>query len=157
MEEQLALYLADIGNLEESDRDYISRKYMNIMNCTDELDEKLNSISMGWKTSRMNRVDLTVLRLAVYELTLRLTTTTFLEGSFTLKPDFGLAEVCSSFLEDAFLAATFLSGLAIFPRIPFSNAPDSSEPKHFASSTASLMATPTGTSSFSYCKRRYGE
>ena len=49
-------------------RDYISRKYMNIMNCTDELDEKLNSISMGWKTSRMNRVDLTVLRLAVYEL-----------------------------------------------------------------------------------------
>lgn len=68
MEEQLALYLADIENLEESDRDYISRKYMNIMNCTDELDEKLNSISMGWKTSRMNRVDLTVLRLAVYEL-----------------------------------------------------------------------------------------
>ena len=39
MEEQLALYLADIENLEESDRDYISRKYMNIMNCTDELDE----------------------------------------------------------------------------------------------------------------------
>ena len=68
MEEQLALYLADIENREESDRDYISRKYMNIMNCTDELDEKLNSISMGWKTSRMNRVDLTVLRLAVYEL-----------------------------------------------------------------------------------------
>ena len=61
MEEQLALYLADIENLEESDRDYISRKYMNIMNHTDELDEKL-------KTSRMNRVDLTVLRLAVYEL-----------------------------------------------------------------------------------------
>ena len=27
MEEQLALYLADIENLEESDRDYISRKY----------------------------------------------------------------------------------------------------------------------------------
>ena len=71
MEEQLALYLADIENLEESDRDYISCKYMNIMNHTDELDEKLNSISMGWKTSRMNRVDLTVLRLAVYELNMR--------------------------------------------------------------------------------------
>ena len=68
MEEQLALYLADIENLEESDRDYISRKYMNIMNHTDELDEKLNSISMGWKTSRMNRVDLTALRLSVYEM-----------------------------------------------------------------------------------------
>ena len=66
--EHLSLYLADIENLEESDRDYISRKYMNIMNHTDELDEKLNSISMGWKTSRMNRVDLRVVRVAVYDL-----------------------------------------------------------------------------------------
>ena len=68
MEEQLALYFADIENLEEKDKEYISRKYMSIMNHTDELDAKLNGISMGWKTSRMNRVDLTVLRLAVYEL-----------------------------------------------------------------------------------------
>ena len=60
--------LNSLGNQISYYRDYISRKYMNIMNCTDELDEKLNSISMGWKTSRMNRVDLTVLRLAVYEL-----------------------------------------------------------------------------------------
>ena len=68
MEEQLALYFADIENLEEKDKEYISKKYMNIMNHTYELDAKLNGISMGWKTSRMNRVDLTVLRLAVYEL-----------------------------------------------------------------------------------------
>ena len=68
MEEQLALYFADIENLEEKDKEYISKKYMSIMNHTDELDAKLNGISMGWKTSRMNRVDLTVLRLAVYEL-----------------------------------------------------------------------------------------
>ena len=68
MEEQLALYFSDIENLEEKDKEYISNKYMNIMTHTKELDEKLNGISMGWKTSRMNRVDLTVLRLAVYEL-----------------------------------------------------------------------------------------
>ena len=68
MEEQLALYFSDIENLEEKDKDYISHKYMNIMNHTRELDQKLNDISMGWKTGRMNRVDLTVLRLAVYEL-----------------------------------------------------------------------------------------
>ena len=68
MEEQLALYFSEIENLEEKDKDYISRKYMNIMNHTKELDQKLNDISMGWKTGRMNRVDLTVLRLAVYEL-----------------------------------------------------------------------------------------
>ena len=50
MEEQLALYFSDIDNLEEKDKDYISHKYMNIMNHTKELDQKLNDISMGWKT-----------------------------------------------------------------------------------------------------------
>ena len=68
MEEQLALYFSDIESLEEKDKEYISNKYMNIMTHTKELDEKLNGISMGWKTSRMNRVDLTALRLAVYEM-----------------------------------------------------------------------------------------
>ena len=68
MEEQLALYFADIENLEEKDKEYISKKYMSIMNHTDELDAKLNGISMGWKTSRMGKVELTILRQAVYEM-----------------------------------------------------------------------------------------
>ena len=38
------------------------------MNHTDELDAKLNGISMGWKTSRMGKVELTILRQAVYEM-----------------------------------------------------------------------------------------
>ena len=33
-----------------------------------EIDELLNQLSKGWKTSRMARVDLTALRLSVYEL-----------------------------------------------------------------------------------------
>ena len=34
----------------------------------EEIDRLLNDISKGWKTSRMNKVDLTILRLAVYEM-----------------------------------------------------------------------------------------
>ena len=34
----------------------------------DEIDKLLNDLSTGWKTSRMNRVDLAILRLATYEL-----------------------------------------------------------------------------------------
>ena len=34
----------------------------------EEIDELLNEYSKGWKTTRMNRVDLTILRLATYEL-----------------------------------------------------------------------------------------
>ena len=33
-----------------------------------EIDEKLNRVSRGWKTTRMSKVDLTILRLAVYEM-----------------------------------------------------------------------------------------
>ena len=32
------------------------------------IDEMLNASAKGWKTSRMGRVDLTILRLAVYEM-----------------------------------------------------------------------------------------
>ena len=33
-----------------------------------ELDEEINSRVEGWKTTRMNKVDLTIIRLAVYEI-----------------------------------------------------------------------------------------
>ena len=34
----------------------------------EEIDRLLNDVSKGWKTARMNKVDLTILRLAVYEM-----------------------------------------------------------------------------------------
>ena len=34
----------------------------------EEIDELLNANATGWKTARMNKVDLTILRLATYEL-----------------------------------------------------------------------------------------
>ena len=34
----------------------------------EEIDTLLNEVTEGWKTSRMNRVDLTILRLATYEV-----------------------------------------------------------------------------------------
>ena len=39
-----------------------------ILEHLDEIDQILNEYSRGWKTTRMNRVDLTALRLAVYEM-----------------------------------------------------------------------------------------
>ena len=34
----------------------------------EEIDRMLNQTSEGWKTSRMGKVDLAILRLAVYEM-----------------------------------------------------------------------------------------
>lgn len=39
-----------------------------IMSLIPEIDEKINEVSEGWKTGRMGSVELTILRLAVYEM-----------------------------------------------------------------------------------------
>ena len=50
----------ECAQLEERVRSILSRQ--------SELDERINGISEGWKTSRMSRVDLTLIRLALYEI-----------------------------------------------------------------------------------------
>lgn len=52
----------------EKDKKYISTKFHGIIEKMDEIDAVLNETSTGWKTTRMSKVDLTLLRLAVYEM-----------------------------------------------------------------------------------------
>ena len=47
---------------------YIRDKALNVILKSEEIDEMLNEHVTGWKTSRMNKVDLSILRLAVYEM-----------------------------------------------------------------------------------------
>ena len=68
MEGQTGLYLENLQPLDEQDQTYIQEKYQKITEKLPEIDELINSVSKGWKTRRMSRVDLTILRLAVYEL-----------------------------------------------------------------------------------------
>lgn len=68
MGEQKELYLDGIENLQEKDQAYIQDKFEKIRAKLPEIDEILNKASKGWKTSRMGKVDLAILRLASYEL-----------------------------------------------------------------------------------------
>lgn len=68
MGEQTGLYLENLGELEEKDQNYIQEKYEKVVENSEEIDGLINQVSKGWKTKRMSRVDLTILRLAVYEL-----------------------------------------------------------------------------------------
>lgn len=68
MPDQLSFYFESLEELEEKDQLYMREKYEKILGHIEEIDEMLNEYSKGWKTSRMNRVDLNALRLAVYEL-----------------------------------------------------------------------------------------
>ena len=68
MEEQLALYLEELESAKDTEKEYIRRKYTVIAEKVETIDERINASATGWKTSRMGKVDLTILRLAVYEI-----------------------------------------------------------------------------------------
>lgn len=68
MTEQQGLYFEGLSDLEEKDQAYMEEKFASVMEHLNEIDGILNEYSAGWKTSRMSRVDLSVLRLAVYEM-----------------------------------------------------------------------------------------
>ncbi len=68
MAEQRALYLENIEDLKEDDKVYIEDKFEKICKWIPELDAQLNESSKGWKTSRMSKVDLTILRLSWFEV-----------------------------------------------------------------------------------------
>ncbi|MDD2967959.1 MAG: transcription antitermination factor NusB [Lachnospiraceae bacterium] len=69
MEEQEKLFFEDDEKVfSENDQEYITQKYGNIVLKKSEIDTMINEIAEGWKTERMGKVDLTILRLAVYEI-----------------------------------------------------------------------------------------
>lgn len=68
MAEQLELYFEQIGDTKEKDLEYIRTKAQKVADKAQEIDVLINAHTTGWKTSRMNKVDLTILRLAVYEM-----------------------------------------------------------------------------------------
>ncbi len=68
LSEQRQLFLEELGQEEEKDTLYIQNKFEQIVSRLPELDEMVNQVAQGWKTTRMGKVDLTLIRLAVYEI-----------------------------------------------------------------------------------------
>ena len=52
----------------EEDQKYLEERVEKIMARIPQLDEEINKVAEGWKTNRMGKVELTILRLAAYEL-----------------------------------------------------------------------------------------
>ena len=68
MTEQERLFFEDEDAAQDKDADYILDKYHKIQQKLDEIDAQLNEKAEGWSTVRMSKVDLTILRLAVYKI-----------------------------------------------------------------------------------------
>ena len=52
----------------KQDADYIREKYEKIAEKLDDIDKAINEKTKGWDTDRMAKVELTIIRLAVYEI-----------------------------------------------------------------------------------------
>ena len=68
MPEQEGLYFDQIEELLPEDRAYMESKFGAVSEKLSSIDRLLNENSRGWKTRRMSKVDLSALRLAVYEM-----------------------------------------------------------------------------------------
>lgn len=68
IEKQLELYLDQLDEVSEKDRSYMLAKAKAIAEKVCEIDAMINENATGWRTTRMNKVDLSILRLAVYEM-----------------------------------------------------------------------------------------
>ena len=68
MKEQMELFFEDLAEARLEDVDYIKNKYMAVREKMPMIDIMIDEKSTGWKTSRMGKVELTILRLAVYEM-----------------------------------------------------------------------------------------
>lgn len=69
MAEQEKLFFEDYElAIKDEDAAYISEKSNKILQRLEEIDGLINQYAKGWTTERMSKVDLTIIRLAVYEM-----------------------------------------------------------------------------------------
>lgn len=69
MPEQEELFFQEEENTaNEKDEQYIIKKYEDIVSRLEGIDDMINKAAKGWDTTRMGKVDLTLIRLAVYEI-----------------------------------------------------------------------------------------
>lgn len=69
MKEQADHYWENFdGEMSEKDATFIKERYEQIAEKLPEIDELINKESKGWDTGRIGKVELAILRLAIYEI-----------------------------------------------------------------------------------------
>ncbi|WP_058485266.1 transcription antitermination factor NusB [Defluviitalea phaphyphila] len=67
-QERIDLYFEQHPNIKEEDKEFIINEFKNITQKLSEIDDLLSQYSIGWKIERMSRVDLSIFRVAIYEM-----------------------------------------------------------------------------------------
>ena len=68
MPQQMQFFFEELGQEENKDSIYIQEKCERILARIEELDAMVNQVAQGWKTTRVGKADLTLIRLAVHEM-----------------------------------------------------------------------------------------
>lgn len=68
MDKQHKLFWDDYIECTDEEKEFVKDRVSAITDMIYEIDSKINEVSIGWKTDRMNIVDLSILRLAYYEM-----------------------------------------------------------------------------------------
>lgn len=68
LKEQMELYISELEKPTMEEYAYLTKRFDAVVEKLEEIDQILSEASSGWKLNRMNKVDLTILRLAVFEM-----------------------------------------------------------------------------------------
>lgn len=68
LEEQVDYYISLIETAKEEDILFLKKRFFSILEKIEEIDVIIEEASSGWRINRMGKVDLTIMRLAVYEV-----------------------------------------------------------------------------------------
>ena len=66
--QQAEYYVSELSNARDKEIEYIKDKTLAIIDKLSEIDEIINENSDGWPTNRLGTAELTIMRLAVYEI-----------------------------------------------------------------------------------------
>ena len=68
MKEQFELYFEKKAPMSEKDETYVSERVYDILSKLNEIDSDIEEASESWTISRMSKIDLSIMRLAYYEM-----------------------------------------------------------------------------------------
>ncbi len=68
LKEQAQLYLETLEQPKEKDLEYLEKRFLDVLSCVNEIDSMIEEASKGWQLKRIGKVELTIMRLATYEM-----------------------------------------------------------------------------------------
>lgn len=100
LEEQIVFYEQSFQEWNEKDRNYILNRVMDIREHQKDIDTAIEQVSEGWKLERMGIAELSILRLAYYEMHMDedIPVSVAINEAIELAKKFGGQEDASSFV-----------------------------------------------------------